>query len=536
MYFFIPDSSFVGTAFVHATSNILCTAARNAVLSLEVSEPVEILEVKGGVLYESPSWGVQVRLGNLQLGQRRDVVVRVKVPTVSILDGKGAISATWRFERCSATGSETVGVEEVALVSERTSASGTSSSSSPSCRAGSNPGVDHIKEQACRAKFVDDVREALMYGTCRTLRAAQGKVKELAAYMGSLFPEAARMCADDGASPTSHGPTDAGSGVSPADIRVAGLLSDVTGQVTEATARDDWFDRWGRHYLPSLIRAHQLQVCSNFKDPGVQHYGGVLFTRTKQLADAAFLKLPPPTPSIACYSGYGGSSRSRGPTLTSMAAYHNSSNPCFDGTCTVTMADGSSKRVQDVRAGDSVAAVVPNVQPRGGCSTATVPAKVACVVRTECADGAAHLCVFKDSGLRVTPYHPLRVQGKWSFPYDLARRQTVACPAVYSFVLEEPETGLLEESVGAEAELLETAARERVMLVNGVEAATLGHGIKGDPVASHAYFGSRAVVDDLRGMVGWKEGLVRLQPGPAVRDPDTGLVVGLRQVVSNSEN
>ena len=48
------------------------------------------------------------------------------------------------------------------------------------------------------------------------------------------------------------------------------LLKDLTGQITEATSRADWWKKWGRHFLPSLGRAHQLQQCNNFKDPGVQ--------------------------------------------------------------------------------------------------------------------------------------------------------------------------------------------------------------------------------------------------------------------------
>jgi frataxin-like iron-binding protein CyaY len=36
-------------------------------------------------------------------------------------------------------------------------------------------------------------------------------------------------------------------------------------QVSLALSRADWFQKWGRHYLPSLQRAHELQLCNNFK-------------------------------------------------------------------------------------------------------------------------------------------------------------------------------------------------------------------------------------------------------------------------------
>lgn len=83
------------------------------------------------------------------------------------------------------------------------------------------------------------------------------------------------------------------------DPRALGILEDLKGQVSIALSQPFYFSRqlfnslsylsslffltlfllfrWGRHYLLSLARAHHLQICSNFKDPGVQFYGGPLF-------------------------------------------------------------------------------------------------------------------------------------------------------------------------------------------------------------------------------------------------------------------
>lgn len=33
------------------------------------------------------------------------------------------------------------------------------------------------------------------------------------------------------------------------------------------------FARWGGHYNRALLRAHQLQICTNFMDPGLQVHG-----------------------------------------------------------------------------------------------------------------------------------------------------------------------------------------------------------------------------------------------------------------------
>merc|ERR1719498_150293 len=77
------------------------------------------------------------------------------------------------------------------------------------------------------------------------------------------------------------------------------LLADVNGQYQEAISRPDWWVRWGRHYLRSLRYAHDRQQCNNFKDPGVQDYGGSLFLQLRDEADCKFLNLPPPTPSLS---------------------------------------------------------------------------------------------------------------------------------------------------------------------------------------------------------------------------------------------
>eukprot|EP01126_Amoeba_proteus_P052321 TRINITY_DN6306_c0_g2_i2.p1 TRINITY_DN6306_c0_g2~~TRINITY_DN6306_c0_g2_i2.p1 ORF type:complete len:205 (-),score=34.25 TRINITY_DN6306_c0_g2_i2:68-682(-) len=82
------------------------------------------------------------------------------------------------------------------------------------------------------------------------------------------------------------------------DSKTQALFGDVEGQVTEAFSRLDWYKKWGEHYLPSLIRAHQLQNCNNFKDPGVQIYVTELFDSIRDVADDLFLHLPPPERSL----------------------------------------------------------------------------------------------------------------------------------------------------------------------------------------------------------------------------------------------
>lgn len=91
-------------------------------------------------------------------------------------------------------------------------------------------------------------------------------------------------------------------------------------------------------------------MCNNFKDPGVQHYGqGQLFDSTRDEMDSIFCGLPPPVQSIT-HSSYSSSS----PTVVSMSDLNNSSAPCFHGSCTVKLLDGTIKFVKDVQRGDQL--------------------------------------------------------------------------------------------------------------------------------------------------------------------------------------
>jgi hypothetical protein len=293
------------------------------------------------------------------------------------------------------------------------------------------------------------------------------------------------------------------------DAIMKDLLKDLDGQVTEALSRTDWYDKWGKHFLPSLKGAHLNQQCNNFKDPGVQHYCGKLFKKIRDDVDATFLQLPPPKPSqvqaVAPSSSSSSSSRSAGSSSggsaprpkVSMSYYNTSSNPCFAASSLMHMANGSRKVVSDVKRGDLVMSSKGNT------------AQIRCVVRTLTTNGRTQL-VALPSGLLVTPYHPIRVKNEWSFPRDITEPQDCECDAVYSF-------------------LLEDSTSEHVVVINDVECVALAHGLSHSKVVEHAYFGSNLVITDLERMSGWSQGNVQLVEGCLVRDNISGLVVGLRQ-------
>ena len=170
--------------------------------------------------------------------------------------------------------------------------------------------------------------------------------------------------------------------------------------------------------------------------------------------------------------------------------YNNYSNPCFDGNCVVLMANGNLTRVMDVRKGDIVSG--------GG--------KVLCVVKTLCKDEKTEL-VKLGGGLFITPYHPVRVEGVWTFPKDINSPVVRSCPAVYSFCLDSRHS----------------------MIINGVQCVTLGHNFTDNEVIRHEYFGSQRVIDDLKKFrKGWAAGLITMNFGAMKRgihnDTDTTII------------
>merc|ERR1740130_394142 len=126
------------------------------------------------------------------------------------------------------------------------------------------------------------------------------------------------------------------------------------------------FKRWGMHYNRALLRAHQLQLCTNFMDPGLQLYGGDLFLALKAQGDRIFLGLPPPTanrpppPPVArvpVVSGPTAAERqaaraaqaaqraARPPSPDMTTYYQGGGGGCFGAASTVVVVEGVERKV-----------------------------------------------------------------------------------------------------------------------------------------------------------------------------------------------
>ena len=471
---FIPDASFVGTVFVNSLANLLTTAATDAkvkfITAFGADDGAPLLdmtscEAAGYKIEPSEDYkSVAVALGQVQYGQTRDIIVRVRnsakdklrVEATCVPAGAGAAATTF-----SAT---------------------------------SAPGVAfNARGDRCRARQDAVIALVTAWQNCFAgdFEAAQEKLTDLVTRLKLDHQQQASSSPVAGAA-------------KPATqyVEVTDLSKDIEGEAKLAVQDASNFRKWGQHYLPSLAAAHREQRCNNFKDPGVQHYGGELFRTVQDHADDAFSKLPAPKPSVKRHpgrngGGFGGSAYQAAPAI-SMASYNMRSNGCIHGDSAVSMAAGGTKRARDLAKGDRVRT------PDGGSAV------IKCVVASATAGGKMELCTL-DGGLRITPYHPVQVQhsdsrrgSTWIFPHTVAEARTVSADFVYTFVLGNNASSLIAD---------------------GTACVALGHGLEG-PVVGHDFFGTSAVIENLRSARGWSKGLVRFAAGCLVRDARTAKVKG----------
>jgi len=264
---------------------------------------------------------------------------------------------------------------------------------------------------------------------------------------------------------------------------------DPEGQVGMAPEQK-FFAKWGEHYLRSYLRAQELQQCMNFKDPGLQVYGGELFREIQLLADKAFDALPAPIPSgkppQPVSHVFGGVPLTSPRSLTQ--SFNNPTGGCFQGDCKVLMADGSRRPIKNTNPGEMV-------------WTPSGPSQILVVLT--CSTKNKSQPMSQINSLLITPWHPILQGGKWIFPADLAFYSERMIQTVYNLVLDSGH----------------------IIDIEGIKACTLAHGFE-EPVVQHPYFGTAAVIDDLKKVPGWDIGRPTFTNLVTVRDKVTGVVSG----------
>jgi len=191
------------------------------------------------------------------------------------------------------------------------------------------------------------------------------------------------------------------------------------------------------------------------------------------------MDLPPIAPSMSGYSA-----------SVQASNYYNEAGGCVGHNSVVLMGDGTWMPIYELQKGDIV-------------HTPYGPTTVRCLVATPRFKGQ----MVKIDDLLITPWHPIRVNESWKFPYNLFEKHGSYVEYdddVYNLVLDE----------------------HHIAIIDGFECCTLGHGMKGE-VIGHEYFGTRKVLIDLFALPGWSDGVVILHPQSYARNPVSGLVEGM---------
>lgn len=237
-----------------------------------------------------------------------------------------------------------------------------------------------------------------------------------------------------------------------------------------------------------------------------------------------------------------------------MSAYHSSSAPCFHGSCLVTMADGTKKTILNIKQGDYVLCPSSTHTTNKFDNNKIIISRVESILRTFTRFGVMELVSF-ESGLLVTPWHPIKVNGKWTFPANTieenqskSKMMYKMTEAVYSFLLgteiiidkndlNNPE--LFHELSSAEMTIITTITpikRGQSMLINDIECITLAHGIMNNEIATHSFYGSENVVNSMKKKVHLLNSnintklpeYVNLHEGDIIKDNESQLACGFK--------
>lgn len=247
-------------------------------------------------------------------------------------------------------------------------------------------------------------------------------------------------------------------------------------QIDIACSKDEYYQKWGKHYLRSLYDAHFYQECNNFKDQSVQGYATSEQKKLIDFADDIFCNLPPPEPTIS-RNHY--RSMNNNTNNLSMRCFSQPSGGCFSGECRIETKNGH-KLIKDLKKGDLL-------KTENGYN------QLICIMKTVSPNRKIKLVELDsklngNSKLIVTEWHPIKHQNSWKFPININKSNVHDIPFVYSFVVENSHTVYIE----------------------GWECITLGHGIENDPVASHDFWGTEKVIDCLKSKPGWENGEVEI--------------------------
>ena len=291
-------------------------------------------------------------------------------------------------------------------------------------------------------------------------------------------------------------------------------INDSDGQIFKALSQK-YYNKWGQHYILSVISAYVNKFCLNFRDHGVQHFKTSTFTKYQKDIEDVFINLNPPIPTGKSYENYGnGGNGGNGGNVGNIgnggyltpnypvtpqifsATFYNSSGVCFTTDTFIKLKGGTFTFVQDVKKG-------MEIESMGETAT------VMCVLKTKINGPIRRLMNNPTTG--ITNYHPIfmtKYNNQWMFPLDMKEfyEDYAYHEYVYDYILDKHHI---------------------VELDGGVYATTLNHGRSGD-VIGHDYFGTEKIIIDLQKHPGWENGFIQLDKYTFTRDETTDHINGLK--------
>lgn len=423
---FIPDSGFVGTIIVHSIANISTTIARNAKLNIQTINGSKIKKVIG---YENASF---INLDTIHYGQNKDIVIVLDVPYINVEILSAYLSYT-------SYNGKTINVPDTFI-------------KAPLPIVNDDDDIN-INLNILRLEFVDTIKDVLNINT--KLEQKQSLIK--------LFIDKNSKYIDNN------------------------IMIDTIGQVSLAVSTENYYKKWGKNYLYSIMYAHKQQRCNNFKDISVSNYGGKLFKEQRDIIDDIFSNMPAPIPSRTVKNADNGgvSNSSNSSNYSIMSTFNSRDNGCFHENSNVHMADGSIKKIKYITKGDIVK-----------CSNNNT-ATVVCVIKMDCFYNRINMSCL-DSGLMITPYHPIKYNNEWVFPANIEMIEEVECTVIYNLILDKYHT----------------------VLINNIECITLGHGFTFNDIVKHEYYGTYKVIEHLSNMKGFNSGDLHFQHSSIIRNID----------------
>ena len=453
-YSFIPDSSILGNIFIHGISNFFTTAVIGPTLNIELTNNFKF---KDGTTSKS------MKLNSLKYGQNKNILFELQSPDIDECDLVNVAEIKLSFN--DKTLMRTIGDYN-------------------------KPEMHHYYEQLYRYKTYTILDDCIKFKKFN-----DNSFKTL---LDNLLLEISfnKDIMNNG--------------------YIENIVFDLEGQIKEALnmtskgEREDWFSKWGIHYLRSLKGAYENEICNNFKDKGVSNFGGELFESLIDEVSSIFDDMPPPKKTIqpersGYRTGYRTNLNTSLPRLTTMASYNQSGEGCCAKGSRIRMEDNSFRKVEDLNKGDEVI----TIDVKGGVHHFET-GFIECVVVTKCYNNIENMVTIygnDDIKLQITPYHPIigfNTGSTWIFPKDITDAEIIECEEMYTFVLNNRQSVLVEDFI----------------------FATYGHELR-DDVIKHNYFGNEYVINDLKQFPTYNLGFVHLTKDMFIRD-NGGDVIRIR--------